>query len=77
MMLDPILEDLKPAAGSSVLAFVNGLGGTPLLELYLLFNEVAKQLGERRRRQIDAQPGRQLHHEPRDGGRVDHAARAR
>jgi dihydroxyacetone kinase-like protein len=44
MMLDPILEDLKPASGSSVLAFVNGLGGTPLLELYLLFNEVSKQL---------------------------------
>jgi dihydroxyacetone kinase-like protein len=47
MMLDPILEDLKPAGGSSVLAFVNGLGGTPLLELYLLFNEVSKQLAER------------------------------
>jgi phosphoenolpyruvate---glycerone phosphotransferase subunit DhaK len=46
MMLDPILEDLKPASGSSVLAFVNGLGGTPLLELYLLFNEASKQLGE-------------------------------
>jgi dihydroxyacetone kinase-like protein len=46
MMLDPILEDLKPASGSSVLAFVNGLGGTPLLELYLVFNEVAKQLGD-------------------------------
>jgi dihydroxyacetone kinase-like protein len=46
MMLDPILTDLKPAGGSSVLAFVNGLGGTPLIELYLLFNEVSKQLGE-------------------------------
>jgi phosphoenolpyruvate---glycerone phosphotransferase subunit DhaK len=46
MMLDPILEDLKPAGGSSVLAFVNGLGGTPLIELYLLFNEVSKKLGE-------------------------------
>jgi dihydroxyacetone kinase-like protein len=30
-----------------VLAFVNGLGGTPLLELYLLFNEVAQQLSAR------------------------------
>jgi phosphoenolpyruvate---glycerone phosphotransferase subunit DhaK len=48
MMLGPILEDLKPAEGSSVLAFVNGLGGTPLLELYLLFNEVTQRLGERR-----------------------------
>jgi dihydroxyacetone kinase-like protein len=47
MMLEPILEDLDPAAGSSVLAFVNGLGGTPLIELYLLFNEVNKQLGDR------------------------------
>jgi len=46
MMLDPILEDLKPGPGSSVLAFVNGLGGTPLLELYLLFNEVSTQLQE-------------------------------
>jgi phosphoenolpyruvate---glycerone phosphotransferase subunit DhaK len=44
MILTPILEDLKPARGASVLAFVNGLGGTPLIELYLLFNEVAKVL---------------------------------
>jgi dihydroxyacetone kinase-like protein len=44
MILTPILEDLKPARGASVLAFVNGLGGTPLIELYLLFNEVQKML---------------------------------
>ena len=30
-----------------MLAFVNGLGGTPLIEQYILFNEVAKLLGER------------------------------
>jgi len=47
MMLGPILDDLQPAQGSSVLAFVNGLGGTPLLELYLLFNEVSGQLADR------------------------------
>jgi phosphoenolpyruvate---glycerone phosphotransferase subunit DhaK len=47
MMLEPILEDLDPVPGSSVLAFVNGLGGTPLIELYLLFNEVNRQLGDR------------------------------
>ncbi|MGN6380218.1 MAG: dihydroxyacetone kinase subunit DhaK, partial [Gaiellales bacterium] len=46
-MLTPILEDLDPAPGSPLLAFVNGLGGTPLLELYLLFNEVKKQLEAR------------------------------
>lgn len=27
-----------------MLAFVNGMGGTPLLELYLMYNEVAKLL---------------------------------
>ncbi|MDX6533659.1 MAG: phosphoenolpyruvate---glycerone phosphotransferase subunit DhaK [Gaiellales bacterium] len=47
MMLEPILEDLRPQDGTKVLAFVNGLGGTPLLELYLLFNEVNLQLGDR------------------------------
>jgi phosphoenolpyruvate---glycerone phosphotransferase subunit DhaK len=46
-MLEPIVSDLKLAKGDSVLAFVNGLGGTPLIELYLLFNEVVKGLGER------------------------------
>ncbi len=44
MFLDPILEDLKPAKGSNVLAFVNGLGGTPQIELYVLYNEVAQRL---------------------------------
>src|SRR5206468_10634511 len=29
-------------SGDRVLAFVNGMGGTPLIELYLLYNEVAK-----------------------------------
>jgi dihydroxyacetone kinase-like protein len=47
MILTPILDDLQPASGSKVLAFVNGLGGTPQIELYLLFNEVATQLQER------------------------------
>src|SRR6478672_3032893 len=47
MMLTPILDDLDPAPSSSVLAFVNGLGGTPLIEQYILFNEVAKLLGDR------------------------------
>jgi dihydroxyacetone kinase-like protein len=46
-MADVILRDLDPAAGSDVLAFVNGLGGTPLIELYLVYNELTKQLEER------------------------------
>jgi dihydroxyacetone kinase-like protein len=43
-MLEAVLSDLKPADGAKVLAFVNGMGGTPLIELYLLYNEVDKQL---------------------------------
>ena len=37
-LLGPIVADLSPAGGSEVLVLVNGLGGTPLSELYLLFN---------------------------------------
>ena len=40
MLLEPILEDLPFAKGDPVIAFVNGLGGTPLIELYVMFNEV-------------------------------------
>jgi dihydroxyacetone kinase-like protein len=41
LLLDPILADLDFTAGSGVIAFVNGMGGTPLIELYLMYNEVA------------------------------------
>jgi dihydroxyacetone kinase-like protein len=43
-MAEAILGDLRPAQGANVLAFVNGLGGTPAIELYLVFAELAKQL---------------------------------
>jgi phosphoenolpyruvate---glycerone phosphotransferase subunit DhaK len=43
-MCDAILGDLRPAPGASLLAFVNGLGGTPAIELYLVYAELAKQL---------------------------------
>jgi dihydroxyacetone kinase-like protein len=33
-----ILEDLKPEQGSKALLMVNGFGGTPLMELYLLYH---------------------------------------
>ena len=46
-MTEAILADLSPAAGATLLAFVNGLGGTPLIELYVVYNELAKQLAER------------------------------
>ena len=43
-LVEPVLQDLELARGESVLAFVNGMGGTPLLELYLMYAEVAKLL---------------------------------
>jgi phosphoenolpyruvate---glycerone phosphotransferase subunit DhaK len=46
-MSEAIFGDLDPASGSNVLAFVNGLGGTPAIELYVIYNELAKQLEER------------------------------
>jgi dihydroxyacetone kinase-like protein len=46
-MADAVLSDLDPPSGSKVLAFVNGLGGTPLIELYLIYNELTKQLADR------------------------------
>jgi dihydroxyacetone kinase-like protein len=47
MLVEPILEDLPFRAGDGVVCFVNGLGGTPLLELYVVFNEVARILAAR------------------------------
>jgi dihydroxyacetone kinase-like protein len=41
MLVDPVLGDLPYAAGDAVIAFVNGMGGTPLLELYVVFADVA------------------------------------
>jgi dihydroxyacetone kinase-like protein len=47
MLVEPILGDLPFRQGDTVLAFVNGMGGTPLLELYVAFNSVGKILRER------------------------------
>jgi dihydroxyacetone kinase-like protein len=46
-MAEAVLVDLDPPDGADVLAFVNGLGGTPLLELYLVYNELARQVEKR------------------------------
>ena len=42
-----VVEDLPFSRGEQVLAFVNGLGGTPLMELYVVYNELYKLLGGR------------------------------
>jgi dihydroxyacetone kinase-like protein len=40
VIVEAVVSDLNAKRGSKVLAFVNGMGGTPLLELYLLYGEV-------------------------------------
>jgi dihydroxyacetone kinase-like protein len=44
MLVDPVLSDLPYQQGDSVIAFVNGMGGTPLIELYVMYNEVRQLL---------------------------------
>ena len=43
-LMTAILGDLKPENNQEVLLHINGFGGTPLMELYLLFNEAKKIL---------------------------------
>ncbi|WP_405006482.1 dihydroxyacetone kinase subunit DhaK [Kitasatospora purpeofusca] len=45
-VVSTILTDHHLTAGDEVIALVNGLGGTPLLELYIVFGEVAARLAE-------------------------------
>jgi phosphoenolpyruvate---glycerone phosphotransferase subunit DhaK len=43
-LVEPILADLPFASGDAVIAFVNGLGGSPLIELYVVYHEVDRIL---------------------------------
>ena len=45
MLMQPILQDLPFQAGDEVLLFVNGMGGTPLIELYIAYRK-AHQLAQ-------------------------------
>jgi dihydroxyacetone kinase-like protein len=47
LMATPVVDDLPFTSGDRVLAFVNGMGGTPLIELYIVFNELASFLDDR------------------------------
>ena len=59
-----------------MLAFVNGMGGTPLIELYVVYNDLVKYL-DGRGCHHHPQPDRSVHHVARDAGLLDHAAQAR
>ncbi|MET0451801.1 MAG: dihydroxyacetone kinase subunit DhaK [Mycobacterium sp.] len=41
MMLEPILSDLDFTGTDGAILFVNGMGATPLIELYVMYAEVA------------------------------------
>ena len=43
-LLNAILEDLKPENKDEILLFVNGMGGTPISELYLIYDNARKML---------------------------------
>lgn len=48
MLMEPILSDIPFKKGDDVLLFVNGMGGTPLIELYIIYRKaalIAKQHG--------------------------------
>jgi dihydroxyacetone kinase-like protein len=46
-LMGPVLDDLPFNSGDRVLAFVNGMGGTPLIELYVVYNKVAQMCRDR------------------------------
>jgi dihydroxyacetone kinase-like protein len=46
-LLEPVADDLALASGERVLLFVNGMGGTPLSELYVVYGRARRLLEER------------------------------
>jgi len=44
MLTMPILEDLPYKSGDTVIAMVNGMGGTPLIELYIVYRKLYRIL---------------------------------
>jgi len=46
MLVEPILEHYDFTGSDGVIAFVNGMGATPLIELYVMYAEVAALLDQ-------------------------------
>lgn len=46
LLLEPVLADLPFRSGDRAIVMVNGMGGTPLIELYIVFRAVARLLGD-------------------------------
>jgi phosphoenolpyruvate---glycerone phosphotransferase subunit DhaK len=47
MLVDPVVEDLRLASGERVLLLVNGMGGTPASELYIVYRKARELLTAR------------------------------
>lgn len=47
MLLAPVADDLRLAAGEKVLLLVNGMGGTPASELYVVYGRARRLLEDR------------------------------
>ena len=47
MLLNPILEDLPYQNGDNVLLFVNSMGGTPSIELFIVYRKAHEILTQR------------------------------
>jgi len=46
-VIGAICEDIKPSPGEEVLLLVNGMGGTPLMELYGIYDAATRVCGKR------------------------------
>lgn len=46
LAVEAILSDMPLPSGAETIVMVNGLGGTPLIELYVLFGEISARLAE-------------------------------
>jgi dihydroxyacetone kinase-like protein len=42
MLMEPVLADLPFRRGDRIILFVNGMGGTPLIELYIVYRKAAE-----------------------------------
>ena len=51
-MMGAVLDDLSPKAGSEAILLVNGFGGTPLMELYLMCHAANRVLSGRKVRPV-------------------------
>jgi dihydroxyacetone kinase-like protein len=74
-IVDLIFADMAPSRGERVAVLVNGLGATPLMELYII-NRRLKQRPRRCEALRARDVGGKLLHLARDGRRVDHPAQA-